>query len=107
MILGFGGQAPPLSNYQMTPCEDRPAPFPTYLLVYDCRMGEEYFQEIGEDVPLDLEELVAAWVKGQFGEEAEVDLPMCDHGDYEASIKTDSNSPDSVVSWEFGSFYLK
>lgn len=91
----------------MAPHEDRPAPFPTYLLVYDCRTGEEHFKEIAEDQPLDMGALISEWVQERFCGEEEVDFPLCDHGDYEASIKTDSNSPDSVVCWESCSFYTK
>lgn len=87
--------------------EDRPAPFPTYLLVYDVRTGEEHFKEIGEDTPLDMNALISEWVKERFCGEAEVDFPLCDHGDFEADIKTDSASPDSANCRESCCFYLK
>lgn len=86
-----------------------PAPFETYLYVYCCRSGEEFFREIKDDDILDLETQVIAWVEGQFDGEVELDLPIIHgiEGDYYASIKTDFNSPDSLISWESGGFYLK
>jgi hypothetical protein len=90
------------------PCEDRVAPYETYLYVYDCKTGEEFFKEIKDDDILDLESQVINWVNEHFCGELEIDLPISDfEGDYHASIKTDFNSPDSVISWQFGGFYLK
>jgi hypothetical protein len=87
----------------------RVAPYGTYLHVYDCKTGENYFREIKDDDLLDLETQVIHWAKDYFGDEVEVDLPIIHglEGDYFASIKTDFNSPDSVISWESGGFYLK
>jgi hypothetical protein len=92
----------------MNPCKDRPAPYETYLYVYDCKSGEEFFKELKDDDLLDVETQAIQWVKEYFAGEAEIDLPFCDfEGDYYASIKTDFNSPDSVVVWESAGFYLK
>jgi len=85
------------------------APFETYLRVYCCKSGEDFFREIKYDDILDLETQVIAWVEEQFDGEVELDLPITHgiEGDYYASIKTDFNPPDSLVSWESGGFYLK
>jgi hypothetical protein len=92
----------------MNPCEDRPAPYETYLYIYDCKSGEEFFKELKDDDILDLESQVINWVNEHFCGELVIDLPLCDfEGDYHASIKTDFNSPDSVVVWESAGFYLK
>jgi hypothetical protein len=87
----------------------KPAPYECYLYICNCRSGEEFFKEIKDDDILDLETQVIHWVKDYFDDEAEVDLPII-HGleaDYFASIKTDFNSPDSVISWESAGFYIK
>jgi hypothetical protein len=92
----------------MNPAADRPAPYENYLYVYDCKSGEEFFKELKDDDLLDIETQVIHWVKEHFAGEAEIDLPLCDfEGDYYASIKTDFNSPDSVIVWESTGFYLK
>ena len=85
------------------------APFECYLYIYECRSGEEFFKEIKDDDILDLETQVIHWVKDYFGGEAEVDLPLIHgmEGEYFASIKTDFNPPDSVISWESAGFYIK
>jgi len=85
------------------------APFECYLYIYECRSGEEFFKEIKDDDILDLETQVIHWVKDCFGNEAEVDLPLIPgmEGEYFASIKTDFNPPDSVISWESAGFYIK
>jgi hypothetical protein len=85
------------------------APFECYLYIYECRSGEEFFEEIKDDDILDLETQVIEWVKDYFGGEAEVDLPLIPgmEGEYFASIKTDFNPPDSVISWESAGFYIK
>jgi hypothetical protein len=92
----------------MNPCEDRPAPYENYLYVYECQTGEEFFKELKDDDLLDIETQVIHWVKEHFAGEAEIDYPLCQfEGDYHASIKTDFNSPDSVIVWESAGFYLK
>lgn len=85
------------------------APFECYLYIYDCISGEEFFKEIKDDDILDLETQVIQWVKDYFCDEAEIDFPLIHgmEGQYFASIKTDFNSPDSVISWESAGFYLK
>jgi len=93
---------------KMNPCEDRPAPYENYLYVYECQTGEEFFKELKDDDLLDIETQVIHWVKEHFAGEAEIDYPLCQfEGDYHASIKTDFNSPDSVIVWESAGFYLK
>ena len=92
----------------MNPCEDRPAPYENYLYVYECQTGDEFFKELKDDDLLDVETQIIHWVKEHFAGEAEIDFPLCDfEGDYHASIKTDFNSPDSVIVWESAGFYLK
>jgi len=85
------------------------APHETYLYVYHCASGDHYFREIKDDDLLDLETQVIHWAKEQFGDDVQVDLPILYgmEGEYFASIKTDFNPPDSVISWESGGFYLK
>lgn len=86
-----------------------PAPYECYLYIYDCKSGQKFFKEIKDDDILDLETQVIHWVKDYFGGEAEVDLPLIHgmEGDYFASIKTDFNPFDSVISWESAGFYIK
>jgi hypothetical protein len=86
-----------------------PAPFECYLYIYDCKSGQKFFKEIKDDDILDLETQVIHWVKDYFSGEAEVDLPLIHgmDGDYFASIKTDFNPFDSVISWESAGFYIK
>lgn len=95
-------------EHKMNPASDRPAPYETYLYIYDCKSGEEFFKELKDDDILDLESQVINWVNEHFCGELAIDLPLCDfEGDYHASIKTDFNSPDSVISWESKGFYIK
>jgi len=97
-----------VGNFKMTQLA-KVAPYECYLYVYHCASGEEFFREIKDDDLLDLETQVIHWVKDYFGDEVEVDLPIIHgiEGEYFASIKTDFNAPDSVISWESGGFYLK
>lgn len=97
-----------LANFKMKQLAS-PAPYECYLYVYNCASGEEFFREIKDDDLLDLETQVIHWAKDYFGDEVEVDLPIVHglEGEYFASIKTDFNAPDSVISWESGGFYLK
>jgi hypothetical protein len=87
----------------------RYAPYETYLHVHDCKSGEDYFMELKDDDLLDLQIQLIRWVREEFCDELEIDLPIMSgmEGDYFACIKTDFNSPDSVISWESGGFYLK
>ena len=97
-----------LANFKMTELA-KVAPYECYLHVYDCKSGEDYFKEIKDDDVLDLETQLIQWVADYFCGELELDLPIIRgmEGDYFASIKTDFNAPDSVISWESGGFYLK
>lgn len=85
------------------------APFECYLYVYHCQSGEEYVREIKDDDILDLETQLIQWVKDEFNDELVIDFPLLHRmeGEYFASIKTDYNAPDSVISWECAGFYLK
>ena len=84
-------------------------PFETYLFVEDCRTGQEWFVEIDEDVPLDLDEQVSLWVEEEFEGELKIDGELTPglEGDYYAQIKTDWSPKSSVVCWESGGFYLR
>lgn len=89
--------------------DEERGPFETYLFVQDCRTGQEWFTEIDDDVPLDLEELVSLWVEEQFEGELKIhgDLTPRIEGDYYAQIKTDWATKDSAICWESGGFYLR
>ena len=97
-----------LANFKMTQLA-KGFPYECYLYVYHCASGEEFFREIKDDDVLDLETQLIQWVDDHFCGELELDLPIMHgiEGDYFASIKTDFNPPDSVISWESGGFYLK
>jgi hypothetical protein len=84
----------------------RCAPYETYLHVHDCKSGEDYFMELKDDDLLDLQIQLIRWVREEFYNELEIIMSGME-GDYFACIKTDFNSPDSVISWESGGFYLK
>jgi len=89
--------------------DEEKGPHEVYLFVEDCRTGQEWFVEIDEDVPLDLEEQVSLWVEEQFEGELKIDgklMPALE-GDYYAQIKTDWAPKNSVVCWESGGFYLR
>ena len=96
------------ATFKMTR-SDRPAPFKNYLHVYDCRTGEDYFTEIEDDESLDIEEQVLNWVEARFSGELLMDSSIMHglEGDFYATIKTDFTSPDSVICWSGGGFYLK
>ena len=85
------------------------APYENYLLIQNCKTGEEEYREIGNKDILDLEQLIEMWVDQKFDGEMEIDPPLIDfhEGDYWAAIKTNWASPVSVISWESAGFYLK
>jgi len=85
------------------------APYENYLLIQNCRTGEEWYEEIKDKDIVDLEQLIKKWVDQKFGGEMEIDPPLIDfmEGDYWAAIKTNWASPVSVISWESAGFYLK
>lgn len=89
--------------------EEEKGPFETYLLVEDCRTGQEWVVEFDENSTLDLREQVEAWVEEEFCGELKIDgeLTPAFEGDYYAQIKTDWATKDSVVCWESGGFYLR
>lgn len=85
------------------------APYKDYLLIQNCKTGEEEYQEIKDKDIVDLDELIKKWVDQKFDGEMEIDPPLIDfhEGDYWAAIKTDWASPVSLISWESAGFYLK
>lgn len=81
----------------------------TYLHVEECRSGETFIVPLRGNSSLDLKKQVKKWIKNQFGGELALDGDLMPRisGDYYAKIMTDGRSPDSVVCWESGGFYLK
>lgn len=80
-----------------------------YLHVEECRSGETYIKPLSDEDILDLETQLDLWIESEFCGELERDgdiMPRL-QGDYYAKIMTDGRSPDSVVCWESGGFYLK
>jgi hypothetical protein len=88
---------------------DRPAPCEIYLYIQDCKSGEEFFIELKDDDLLCLKTQINKWLESYYDGGLMLDGEIMSklEGDYYASIKTDYSSPDSVVSWEGGGFYLK
>jgi hypothetical protein len=80
-----------------------------YLHVEECRSGETYIVPITGKMVLDLETRLKAWIKKEFCGELALDGDLTPRlqGDYYAKIMTDGRSPDSVVCWESGGFYMK
>lgn len=81
----------------------------TYLHIEECRSGETYIKPLSDEDILDLETQLDLWIESEFCGELERDgdtMPRL-QGDYYAKIMTDGRSPDSVVCWESGGFYLK
>lgn len=80
-----------------------------YLHVTECRSGEEWIMELRGNSVLDLTRQVKNWIKKEFYGEFLLDgkiMPRL-QGDYYATILTDGRSPDSIVVWQSGGFYLK
>ncbi len=79
-----------------------------YLHVTDCRSGETFIHPIGDSDTLDLKTHIEKWIKGNYGNEAKLDGNIMQKlsGDYYAKIMTDGRSPDSIVCWSGGGFYL-
>ena len=80
-----------------------------YLHVEECRSGEAFIVPLAKDDCLNLNVQVRKWVEKEFGGELRVSgklMPKLD-GDYYAKIMTDGRSPDSVVCWDGGGFYLE
>lgn len=80
-----------------------------YLWIEECRSGETYIKPLGEDDILDLETQLDLWIESEFVGELERDGDLMPRlqGDFYAKIMTDGRSPDSVVCWESGGFYMK
>lgn len=81
----------------------------TYLHVRDENSGEEFVLPIRGNGLLDITHQTKRWIKQQFGGELMLDgkLQSGLSGDYYARIMTDGRSPDSVVCWQSGGFYLQ
>lgn len=80
-----------------------------YLHVLECRSGQTWIWPIHPNAHLDLERLIKRWADQEFGGELKLDPPIMPklEGDYYARIMTDGRSPDSIVCWDGGGFYLK
>ncbi len=81
----------------------------TYLHVLECRSGQEWIVPINDDETIDLETNVEKWIENEFCRELELDGDITRRleGDYYGKIMTDGRSPDSVVCWDGGGFYLR
>lgn len=81
----------------------------TYLHVTEMRFGKEWIVPVGEETSLDLKLLVEEWIAQEFCGELELDgeLQPRLEGDFYAKIVVDGRSPDSVVCWDSGGFWLK
>ncbi len=81
----------------------------TYLHVTECRSGETWIRPMRGNSVLDLKTQIKKWVKEQFSGELALDGQIMSKldGDYYAKIMTDGRSPDSVICWQGGGFYLK
>jgi hypothetical protein len=80
-----------------------------YLHVRECRSGEEWIMPLRGNALLNLKHQIKKWIKQEFGDELRLDgeiMPKLD-GDYYGKLMTDSRSPDSMVCWTGGGFYLK
>jgi len=80
----------------------------TYLHVRHCQSGEEWIIPITGRMNLDLETRVRHWIKREFCGELKLDGKIMSRleGDYYAQVKTDGSTPDSVMCWDSGGFYL-
>lgn len=80
-----------------------------YLHVTECRSGQTWIVPLRGNASLDLEYQIRKWVKAEFGGELRLDPPIMARleGDYYGRIMTDGRSPDSVICWDGGGFYLK
>ena len=79
-----------------------------YLHVRECRSGEEWIMPLRGNSLLNLKHQIKKWVKREFTGELRLDgeiMPKLD-GDYYGKLMTDGRSPDSIICWEGGGFYL-
>jgi len=84
-------------------------PLDCYMVVRECRSGQEWVRPVRKREKVDLEALIRKWAKEEFDGELRLDgklMPRLE-GDYYARIITDGRPPDSVVVWASGGFYLK
>jgi hypothetical protein len=79
-----------------------------YLIVTECRSGEQYLTPLADTDTLDLAENVDAWIDREYcGEVKRTGEFQRWQGDFWAEIKTDGRSPDSPICWESGGFYVE
>ena len=80
-----------------------------YLHVEECRSGQTWIVPIRPKQTLDLKLRVKEWIKSEYGRDFSLDGELMPRlqGDYYARIMTDGRSPDSVVCWTSGGFFLK
>jgi hypothetical protein len=83
------------------------APYENYIIFYDERTGENWYQELSSDTPIDLEELTKKWIEEKFNGEVKLQPGKWDHGDITAMVKLNWTRPDSCHCWESGSFYYE
>ena len=84
-------------------------PLDCYMVVRECRSGQEWVRPVRKREKVDLEALIRKWAKEEFDGELRLDgklMPRLE-GDYYARIITDGRPPDLVVVWASGGFYLK
>lgn len=107
-----GEREPGLQTYirNATDAGNAPRKYPDcYLHVEECMSGETWIQPILGNALLDIKHQVKRWIRQEFGGELQLDGELIPRlqGDYYAKIMTDGRSPDSVVCWTSGGFYLK
>ncbi len=80
----------------------------TYLHVRRENDGQEWIMPMRGNSLLDITHQIKRWVKREFGGELKLNGKIMPKlaGDYYARIMTDGRSPDSVVCWNSGGFYL-
>lgn len=83
------------------------APYENYVIFYDERTGEYWYQELNSDAPIDLEELTKKWIEEKFDGEVKLQPGKCDHGDITVTVKLNWTRPDACHCWESGSFYYE
>ena len=87
-----------------------PSDYPaTYLYVEDLETGEKYIHEIMPHHKLHLATRIKYWLKKEFNGYMILDGPIATPavGPYYACIKTNHRPPESPVSWDSCSFFIK
>jgi len=81
-----------------------------YLHIVENRSGESWIIPIGDDTPLDIEELIKNWLdteySGDYVLNGEIDYYFVSTSDYSARILLDGAKLDSVMCWVSAGFYL-